>query len=247
MSSILRSAKVPAHTLALLITASSAAVAQLGDYDPALEFPGLSQATLNGMHAAAAKLYLYERQPVGTVETWTSPDGTSGEVKLVRSFDSSNMPCRTIDYTIDSQGTGHGLNPGTHEHLDVVSSARRHLEDRRGSPSALTSEGERRCACRTFARPGNPSAASALTHSTLSTSATCRSWRVLPEVVPAQQFGQLACPQLDRGRGRPFSSTATIVNRASVTLRLAPVSLCGSTQVSMLYVIELRPTRTSTA
>jgi len=111
MSSILRSAKVPAHTLALLITASSAAAAQLGDYDPALEFPGLSQATLNGMHAAAAKLYLYERQPVGTVETWTSPDGTSGEVKLVRSFDSSNMPCRTIDYTIDSQGTGRGLNP----------------------------------------------------------------------------------------------------------------------------------------
>ena len=60
MSSILRSAKVPAHTLALLIAASSAAVAQLGDYDPALEFPGLSQATLKGMHAAAAKLYLYE-------------------------------------------------------------------------------------------------------------------------------------------------------------------------------------------
>jgi len=111
MSSIVRSAKLPAHALALLITASSAAVAQVGFYDPALEFPGLSQTTLDSMHAAAAKLYLYEGHPVGTVETWTSPDGTSGEVKLLHSFDSSNMPCRTIDYTIDAQSTVGGPNP----------------------------------------------------------------------------------------------------------------------------------------
>jgi surface antigen len=55
------------------------------------------------MHAAAAKLY--EGRPVGAVETWATPDGTmSGQVKLLHSFDSFNMPCRTIDYTIRFQG-----------------------------------------------------------------------------------------------------------------------------------------------
>jgi len=112
MSSTLRFAKVPAHTLALLIAASSGAAAQLfGLYNPALTFPGLSQATVDTMHAAAAKLYLYGDRPVGAVETWTSPDATRGEVTLLHSFDSSNMPCRTVEYTIDAQGTVGGPNP----------------------------------------------------------------------------------------------------------------------------------------
>ncbi|HKM62343.1 MAG TPA: hypothetical protein VJY39_07610 [Acidisphaera sp.] len=107
--SFLRSAKVPAYTFAWLIAASPAAVAQIGLGNPALEFPGLSQATLDSMHAAAAKLY--EGRPVGTVEAWTSPDGTAGEVKLLHSFDAFNMPCRTIDYTIGAQSTVSGPNP----------------------------------------------------------------------------------------------------------------------------------------
>ncbi|HEX3347385.1 MAG TPA: hypothetical protein VHS58_04705 [Acetobacteraceae bacterium] len=111
MSSILRSVKVPACALALLITAFSAAVAQVATYVPALDFPTLSQAAIDSMHAAAAKLYLHETQPIGTVETWTSPDGTSGAVKLLRSFDSFNMPCRMIDYTIDHRNPVDGPNP----------------------------------------------------------------------------------------------------------------------------------------
>ena len=109
MSPIRHFFRLPARALALLVAASPAAVAQQALFDPALTFPGLSQAALNSMHAAAAKLY--EGHPVGAVETWASPDGTSGQVKLLHSFDSSKMPCRTIDYTIRVQGILNNPNP----------------------------------------------------------------------------------------------------------------------------------------
>ena len=104
MSPISHFVRLPAHALALMVAITPAAVAQIGDYDPALTFPGLSQGALDSMHAAAAKLA--EGRPIGTVEKWASPDGTmSGEVKLLHKFDSHNMPCGTVEYTIGVQGT----------------------------------------------------------------------------------------------------------------------------------------------
>ena len=70
---------------------------------PTLAWPGLSQDDLDRMHAAAARLY--EGRSIGTVERWRSPDsGDAGTVKLIRSFDSNGMPCRTIDYAIRFAG-----------------------------------------------------------------------------------------------------------------------------------------------
>jgi hypothetical protein len=45
------------------------------------------------------------------------------------------------------------------------------------------------------------------------------------------------------GRGRPPSSTATIVNSASVTFNRSPPIRCGSVHVSMPNTIEVRPVR----
>jgi hypothetical protein len=100
----------PAWGLALLVAVSSPAVAQVGLGNPALEFPGLSQAALDNMHAAAAKLF--DGRVAGAVETWATPDGgTSGTVQLLRSFTAYNMPCRTIDYVIELPGTLSTANP----------------------------------------------------------------------------------------------------------------------------------------
>ena len=95
---------------ALLVASAPAAFAQIGDYDPALGFPGLSPPALASMHDAAAKLF--DGHPVGAVDAWTSPDGTaSGQTKLLHSFDAHNMPCRTIEYTVSFQGTLSTLYP----------------------------------------------------------------------------------------------------------------------------------------
>lgn len=65
--------------------------------DPA--WPGLAKDDIDRMSAAAARLY--EGHSIGTVERWRNPDSKdAGEVKLVRSFESHGMPCRTLDYTI---------------------------------------------------------------------------------------------------------------------------------------------------
>ena len=66
---------------------------------PEIAWPGLPQDDLERMEAAAARLY--EGRSIGTIERWRSPDTkNAGEVKLLRSFDSHGMPCRTIDYVI---------------------------------------------------------------------------------------------------------------------------------------------------
>ena len=66
---------------------------------PVLAWPGLTQDDIDRMHAAAARLY--QGRSIGTVERWRGPDSkTAGVVKLIHSFDSHGMPCRTIDYTI---------------------------------------------------------------------------------------------------------------------------------------------------
>ena len=111
MSSIFHYVRLPSQALALMLIASSPALAQFADFDPGLEFPGLSQATLGSMHAAAARLTHQDGAAVGTVEKWTSPDGTNGEVKLLRVFVSSRMPCRTVDYLIGPQDAADGPNP----------------------------------------------------------------------------------------------------------------------------------------
>jgi surface antigen len=82
----------------LILAASSARAAQFAT-GPSLLWPELSQDDLDRMQAAAARLY--EGRSIGTVERWRNPDSRdAGEVKLVRSFESHGMPCRTIDYTI---------------------------------------------------------------------------------------------------------------------------------------------------
>ena len=111
MSPIRRTALTSAHVLALLIAAAPAVRAQIGDYDPALTFPGISHLTLEHVHAAAAKLF--EGHPVGATEPWSSPDQPlSGQAKLLNVFDSSNMPCRTIEYSLSIQGTMSAKYPG---------------------------------------------------------------------------------------------------------------------------------------
>jgi surface antigen len=88
--------------LALLIaTASSSGAIQFAS-GPTLAWPGLPQDDVDRMHSAAARLY--EGRSIGTVERWRNPDSKdAGEVKLIRSFESHGMPCRTIDYTIRFQ------------------------------------------------------------------------------------------------------------------------------------------------
>ncbi len=62
-------------------------------------WPGLTRDDSDRMHAAGARLY--EGRSIGTVERWRSPESKdAGEVKLVRSFNTHGMPCRTLDYTI---------------------------------------------------------------------------------------------------------------------------------------------------
>lgn len=66
---------------------------------PVIAWPGLPDDDIARMEAAAARLY--EGRSIGTIERWRSPETrNAGEVKLLRSFDSHGMPCRTIDYTI---------------------------------------------------------------------------------------------------------------------------------------------------
>ncbi len=82
----------------LLAVASSAGAVQFAT-GPSVLWPGLSQDDVDRMQAAAARLY--EGRSIGTVERWRNPDSKdAGEVKLVRSFESHGMPCRTLDYTI---------------------------------------------------------------------------------------------------------------------------------------------------
>jgi surface antigen len=65
----------------------------------ALSWPGLTQDDIDRMNAAGARLY--EGRSIGTVERWRSPDSKdAGEVKLIRSFNTHGMPCRTLDHTI---------------------------------------------------------------------------------------------------------------------------------------------------
>lgn len=81
-----------------LLCAVNVAIAQ-PSFTPNIYWPGLSQDDINRMEAAAARLY--EGRSIGTIERWRSPDSkNAGEVKLIRGFDTNNMPCRTIDYTI---------------------------------------------------------------------------------------------------------------------------------------------------
>ena len=76
---------------------------------PLVAWSGLSQDDVDRMHAAAARLY--EGRSIGTVERWRSPDSKiAGEVKLVRSFETHGMPCRTIDYTVRFQPGSDALN-----------------------------------------------------------------------------------------------------------------------------------------
>jgi len=83
----------------LIVALSAGMVAAQSSLVPYSALPPLTQDDIGRMNAAAAKLY--EGRSVGTVEQWRSPESrNSGEVKLVRSFDASGMPCRTIDYTI---------------------------------------------------------------------------------------------------------------------------------------------------
>ena len=86
------------RALMLALLPAAAARAEIGSL-PIPAWPGLPADDVNRMTAAAARLY--EGRSIGTVERWRSPDSkNAGEVKLVRSFDSHGMPCRTIDYTI---------------------------------------------------------------------------------------------------------------------------------------------------
>jgi len=81
-----------------LLVPLAVARAEVGSL-PIPVWPGLPADDVNRMTSAAARLY--EGHSIGTIERWRSPDSkNAGEVKLVRSFDSHNMPCRTIDYTI---------------------------------------------------------------------------------------------------------------------------------------------------
>jgi hypothetical protein len=101
MPSFGTSARIRLLSVALGLLAMSASKAGLAQPIPvpALAWPGLTQDDIDRMHAAAARLY--EGQSIGTVERWRSPDSKdAGEVKLIRSFDSHGMPCRTLDYTI---------------------------------------------------------------------------------------------------------------------------------------------------
>ena len=85
--------------LGLLALPASSAVAMVPELGPGFAWPGLTQDDVTRMHEAAERLY--EGRSIGTVERWRSPDSKdAGEVKLIRSFDSHGMPCRTIDYTV---------------------------------------------------------------------------------------------------------------------------------------------------
>ena len=71
--------------------------------------PKLTKGDIARMHAAAARLYEGQSRPVGSSERWTSTDSNdAGEVKLVRRFNASGIPCRTIDYMIQVIGAGDG-------------------------------------------------------------------------------------------------------------------------------------------
>jgi hypothetical protein len=94
----------------VLVGAASGAVPQqllAQNLDLSLAWPGLTQDDVERMHAAAARLY--EGRSIGTVERWRSPESKdAGEVKLVRSFASHGMPCRTIDYTVRFEAKRNG-------------------------------------------------------------------------------------------------------------------------------------------
>ena len=61
--------------------------------------PGVSRDDTDRMHAAATRLY--EGQSIGTVERWRNPDtGNSGTIELLREFETSGMPCRSMKYLI---------------------------------------------------------------------------------------------------------------------------------------------------
>jgi hypothetical protein len=88
--------------LASLVQASRAQPYLSGGGAWDLAWPGLGQDDLDRMNAASARLY--EGRSIGTVERWLNPDTRdAGEVKLIRSFDSHGMPCRTLDYIIRFQ------------------------------------------------------------------------------------------------------------------------------------------------
>jgi surface antigen len=91
-----------------VVLASNVALAQPVP-SPVVAWPGLSPGDIERMHAAAARLY--EGRSIGTVERWRNPDSKdAGEVKLVRSFETHGMPCRTIDYTVRYQVNQNGLD-----------------------------------------------------------------------------------------------------------------------------------------
>ena len=97
---IARSAVIaPTFLIASATVVAAAGPALAPSFSSVIAWPGLPQDDLDRMEAAAARLY--EDRSVGTIERWRSPDTrNAGEVKLMRSFDSHGMPCRTLDYTI---------------------------------------------------------------------------------------------------------------------------------------------------
>ncbi|HVZ07625.1 hypothetical protein [Rhodopila sp.] len=101
MSAFARSRALRCAPLVLGLLAGAPASVRAADLSvlPIPTFPGLPADDLHRMTAAAARLY--EGSSIGTIERWRSPDTrNAGEVKLVNSFESHGMPCRTIDYTI---------------------------------------------------------------------------------------------------------------------------------------------------
>ena len=62
-------------------------------------WPGLSKDDVDRLTAASSRLY--EGGSIGTVERWRNPDtGNAGAVRLARTFEFHNMPCRRLDYTM---------------------------------------------------------------------------------------------------------------------------------------------------
>jgi surface antigen len=72
----------------------------------------LSEDDMNRMGAAAARLS--QGRSIGTVERWRNPDTrNAGSVKLVRQFQTRNMPCWRMEYAIHFGGA----NAESHQYL----------------------------------------------------------------------------------------------------------------------------------
>jgi len=75
-------------------------------------WPGLTLGDVDRMHAAAARLY--EGVSIGTIERWRNPKSkNAGEIKLIRSFMTRGMPCRTLEYSTRFNVSGPNLSRAT--------------------------------------------------------------------------------------------------------------------------------------